>query len=58
VDAPQRLSLLVVANAVELEADGPPQQQPPAVLGAGTAVEEEPLDLDEARIDDERLPFL
>ena len=58
VDAPQRLSLLVVADAVEVEADGPPQQEPPAVLGAGAAVEEEPLELDEARVDDERLPVV
>ena len=55
MDAPQRLSLLVVADAVEVEADRPPQQEPPAVLGAGAAVEEEPLELDQARVDDERL---
>ena len=58
MDAPQRLALLVVADAVEVEADRPPQQKPPAVLGAGAAVEEEPLELDEARVDDERPPLL
>ena len=58
MDAAQRFPLLVVADAVEVEADGPPQQKPPAMLGTGAAVEEEPLELDEARIDDERLLLL
>jgi len=44
VDAAQRLSLLVVADAVEVEADGPPQQELPAVLGTGAAVEEDTLE--------------
>src|SRR5207253_2276312 len=55
VDAPQRLPLLVVADAVDLEADGPPQQEPAPVLGAGAAVEENPLEVDQPWVDDERL---
>ena len=51
-------ALLVLADAVKLEADGPAQQQPPAVLGAGAAVEEEPLELGESWVDDERLLLL
>ena len=58
MDAAQRLSLLVVADAVEVEADGAPQQELPAVLGAGTPVEEDPVELHQARIDDERLLLL
>ena len=58
VDTPQRLSLLVVADAVELEADRPPQQEPPPVLGAGATVEEEALEVGEAGVDDERLLLL
>src|SRR5262249_12866963 len=58
VDTSQRLALLVVADAVELEADGTPKEEPPAVLGACAAVEEDSVELDEARIDDERLLLL
>ena len=58
MDAAQRLSLLVVADAVEVEADGPPQQELPAVLGPGAAVEAEPLELHETRIDHQRLLVL
>ena len=40
------------------ERDGPPQEQPPTVLGAASAVEEDPLELDETRVDDECLLLL
>src|SRR5262249_50097374 len=55
VDAPQRLALLVVPDTVEVEADGPPEQKPSAVLGARPTLEEEPFELDEVWVDDERL---
>ena len=58
MDAPQGLALLVVADAVQLESARRPQQEPTAVVRAGAAVEEEPLELDEPRIDDERLLLL
>ena len=43
---------------MEVEADGPPEQELAAVLGTGAAVEEDPVELHEARIDDERLLLL
>src|SRR4029077_14940915 len=36
----------------------PPQQEAPAVVGAGAAVEEEPLELGQARVHDKRLLLL
>src|SRR5262249_29196089 len=56
--APQRLPLLVLAHAMELEAHRPAQQKAATVVRARSSVEEGPLELDEIGIDDERLILL
>ena len=56
VHAPQRLALLVVADAVEVEAARPPQQQPPPLRRPRTGLGEEPVDVDEPRVDEDRRP--
>ncbi len=45
VHLPERLPLLVLAHRVEVEARRATQQQPPAVLGVGAALGEEPVEL-------------
>ena len=50
----QRVAVLVVAHAVQVEARRPPQQQPPPVVRAGAALREEPVELDQARVDEQR----
>ena len=49
----QRLALDVLAHAVQVEARRPLQEQAPAAAGARARIGEEPLELDEARVDDE-----
>src|SRR5579864_2524640 len=51
----ERLALRVLADAVQLVPGRAPQQQPPPVLRVRAALREEALQLDEPRIDDERL---
>ena len=50
----QGLPPLVVPHAVQVEAARPAEQQPPAVLGIGSTLGEEPLELDQARVDEQR----
>ena len=54
VHLPQRLSLLVLADGVEVEAGWAAQQQPPPVLRVGAALREEPVERDEPRVDEQR----
>ena len=50
----QRLALLVLADAVEVEAGRAPEQEPAAVLGVRAALGEEPVERDEPRVDEQR----
>ena len=54
VHLPERLAPLVLAHRVQVEARRAPEQQPPAVLGVRAALGEQPVERDEARVDDER----
>ena len=53
--APQRLSLLVVAHAVEVEAGRPAEQEPASFERARAGVGEERVEVDEPRVDEHRL---
>ena len=53
VHLPQRLSLLVLAHRVEVEAGRAAQQQPPPVLRVRAALREEPVERDEPRVDEQ-----
>ena len=54
VHLPQRLALLVLAHAVQVESGSPAQQHLSSGLRRGTAVGEEPVELDEPRVDEHR----
>ncbi len=54
VHLPQRLSLLVLTDGVEVEARWAAQQQTPPVLRVGAALREEPVECDEPRVDEQR----
>ena len=58
VHAAQRFALLVVANAVQLEPGWAPEQQTAPVVQSRSPLREEPVELDEPRVDDERLRLL
>src|SRR5205807_10549986 len=50
----QRLAVLVLAHAVQLEAARAAQEQPAAVVRVRARLGEESVELDEARVDEER----
>ena len=50
----ERLAPLVLPHRVQVEAGGPPQHEPPAVLGVRAALGEQPVERDQPRVDDER----
>ncbi len=54
VDASQRLALLVLADAVQLEPGGPAHDQLPPAGGAAARVREDRLEVDEPRVDEQR----
>ena len=54
MDAAERLPLLVVAHAVEVEAGRPPHQEPAPLGGARSGFREQPVHVDEPRIDEDR----
>ena len=55
VHAPQRLSLLVVAHRVEVEAGRPAEEKPAPFERARAGVREERVEVDEPRVDEHRL---
>ena len=57
VHAAQRLALLVLADRVEVESGGTPQEQPPSVAADDAGVAEEAVERDEPGPDDERRPL-
>ena len=50
----QRLAVLVLAHAVQLEAARPAEQQPAAVEEVGARLGEDAVELDETRVDENR----
>ena len=55
MDAPERLALLVLADAVELEPGKAAKEETASARRLAAGVGEEPLDVDEPRVDEERL---
>src|SRR4029079_1252089 len=53
----QRLTLLVLADRMEVESGGAPQEQPPSVAANDAGVAEEAVERDEPRPDDEGQPL-
>ena len=54
VDAAQRLAPLVLPHAVEVESRRPAQEQPPSLRRPRPGLREEPVDVDEPRVDEDR----
>ncbi len=54
VDAAERFALLIIADAVEVEAGRPPQEQPATLRRARAGFREEAIDVDEPRVDEDR----
>jgi hypothetical protein len=54
VDAPERLALLVLAHAVEVEARRAAQQEPAALRRARPCIGEEPVHVDQTGVDEDR----